>query len=282
MQNLEFRPMGIGDILDVTLRLYRSRFKSFALIALVAYVPYSILLVALPGNMALQQQAMENNVYVATSDYEYETSDPQVPDLEQMLFHMIPTLLFFVIVWPITQGALVNNISAGYLGKDIGAWECYKKAAPRFPKLLWTQILGSVIVCLGLILFVVPGVIFSLWFLLIPVVVMLEGVGGVKGLGRSRELMSGNLGKGFLISLVAGLLVAVIQWGVSYVVFMVPWPHTSMPVFLLNIIAGILIPIQLAPITLLYYDLRIRKEAFDLQMLSASMGEFGEIESAQV
>ncbi len=39
----EFRPMSIPDILDTTFRLYRDRFVTFLLIALVVYVPYSLL-----------------------------------------------------------------------------------------------------------------------------------------------------------------------------------------------------------------------------------------------
>ena len=39
----EFRPMSVSDILDTTFRLYRERFVTFLLIALVVYVPYSLL-----------------------------------------------------------------------------------------------------------------------------------------------------------------------------------------------------------------------------------------------
>ncbi len=39
----ELRPMGIGDILDVTFRLYRQQFLTFLLIALTVYVPYALL-----------------------------------------------------------------------------------------------------------------------------------------------------------------------------------------------------------------------------------------------
>ena len=39
----ELRPMGIGDILDVSLRLYRDRFATFLLICLALYVPYALL-----------------------------------------------------------------------------------------------------------------------------------------------------------------------------------------------------------------------------------------------
>ena len=44
-----------------------------------------------------------------------------------------------------------------------------------------------------------------------------------------------------------------------------------MRVFVQNLVNVLVLPIQTAPLILLYYDLRIRKEAFDLQMLSSAM-----------
>ena len=42
MSEVMLRPMGVGDILDATFRLYRANFVTFALIGLVAYVPYAL------------------------------------------------------------------------------------------------------------------------------------------------------------------------------------------------------------------------------------------------
>ena len=51
----------------------------------------------------------------------------------------------------------------------------------------------------------------------------------------------------------------------------IPWPYPFLRVFVQNLAQALLLPITTAPLTLLYYDLRIRKEAFDLQMLSSAM-----------
>ena len=59
---------------------------------------------------------------------------------------------------------------------------------------------------LGFVLLIVPGIIFSLWFYVLVPVVVLEGVTGTAALGRSRELMRGNLGKAFLVGFWQGLL----------------------------------------------------------------------------
>lgn len=115
--------------------------------------------------------------------------------------------------------------------------------------------------------------IFSLWFLLISPVVVLEGIGGSAALGRSRELMRGNLGKGFLLGLVVGILTAVIGGVFSALTVLALGPYSPLKVFLDNVFSGALLPIQTAPWILLYYDLRIRKEAFDLQKLAEALGQ---------
>ena len=40
-----------------------------------------------------------------------------------------------------------------------------------------------------------------------------------------------------------------------------------------HVVSAVLLPFQTAPAILFYYDLRIRKEAFDLQLLSRSLSD---------
>ena len=40
-----------------------------------------------------------------------------------------------------------------------------------------------------------------------------------------------------------------------------------------HVVSAVLLPFQAAPAILFYYDLRIRKEAFDLQLLSRSLSD---------
>ena len=54
---------------------------------------------------------------------------------------------------------------------------------------------------------------------------------------------------------------------------LVPWPHPAVGVFFQTVLQAFFLPIQTAPWILLYYDLRIRKEAFDLQKLAEAMGQ---------
>jgi hypothetical protein len=177
------------------------------------------------------------------------------------------------------QGALTKSVSEFYLGNEITVGQAYKFVLPKLLTLIGAGFLVSLIVFLGFIMCIVPGVIFSLWFALTTPSIIVENLRATKGMSRSKALASGNLGKVFCI----GLLVMLITWAIS-----IPFGMAGMIVGRIlfswnvllvdfinqffNLIGQILaIPIGAAAFILLYYDLRIRKEGFDLQMLAQAM-----------
>jgi hypothetical protein len=256
----ELRPMGIGDILDTTFRLYRQRFLTFLLIALAVYIPYAIL-------MGLSESS--GPAFTAGAG---PSAGPQLNPLGFSL-QMIGVAFFSLILFPLCLAAMVHNISASYLGETLSAGDCYARAMPRVLPLLGTQVIVGIVVMIGFLLFIVPGVIFSLWYYVVVPVVILEGAAGFRALGRSRELVRGNLGKAFVLGLVVFLLSAIFGGVLQGVAKFVPWPHPALATFALSILPALWLPIQTAPSILLYYDLRIRKEAFDLQQLSETLNQ---------
>jgi hypothetical protein len=249
--------MSVSDILDTTFRLYRERFVTFLLIALIVYVPFSLLATfVLPA-----QAAAAPHVRGAAPQFDWAGAS----------LGLAGVFVFAVIFLPLCSAALTHNISAAYLGKDLSAGDSYQRAVPRLAALIGTQFLAGIIVLVGFILLIVPGIIFSLWFYVLVPVVVLEGISSTTALGRSRELMRGNLGKAFLVGLLAGILAAIIAGILGFLIRLIPWPHPLLGVFFRNLANAVVLPIQTAPLILLYYDLRIRKEAFDLQMLSSAL-----------
>ena len=56
----------------------------------------------------------------------------------------------------------------------------------------WVGFLRGVIVLLGFICFIVPGIVFSIWFSFAPYVFIFEGKKGFEALKRSKELVKGK------------------------------------------------------------------------------------------
>lgn len=107
--------------------------------------------------------------------------------------------------------------------------------------------------------------------------IVLENLGGVDGLRRSWNLVRGSFWRVLAITFVLGLLVALIAQGPSFVISiganLLPWPAVGLALNLAaqSIIQILILPIEFAALTLLYYDLRIRKEGFDLQLLAQQL-----------
>ena len=253
---LELRPMGVGDILDTALRLYRSRLIPFLTIALIMYVPYTILVVLLNAEFAEPPQVVQGPF------------GPRVVESTgTTLVNALDGLLLFLFVLPLVQSAMMVNISATYLGEQIDAATSYRRAARRVLALLGTQWLAGIVIVIGYLLLIVPGIVFSLWYLILGPIVVLEGISGGRAMSRSKALMSGNLGKGFLLMLVVVLLNLALTWAVGYCVGLLG-RHLLLDGIVQNLLQAVLLPFSVAPSILLYYDLRIRKEAFDLQRLT--------------
>ena len=229
------------------------------LIALVVYLPYAILLSLLQGSGPV----------VAETD---PSMGPQVNG-NAVGLRMIGVGLFTLILMPLCTAALIHNISATYLGERLSAGDSYARAMPRVLPLLWTQFLVGVVVMLGILMFVVPGIIFSLWFSVAIPVVILESMAGFRAMGRSRQLVRGNLDKALKLGLAVFFLSFIFGMVINALVRFVPWPHPALATFVVSILPALWLPIQTAPSILLYYDLRIRKEAFDLEQLSAMMNQ---------
>jgi magnesium-transporting ATPase (P-type) len=256
----ELRPMGVGDILDTTFRLYRQRFLTFLLIALAVYLPYAILVSLLES---------------ATPAVVVQAGPAAQPQFSAQAFglRMVAMGLFWIILIPLSTAALIQNISASYLGERLSAGDSYARAMPRLLPMLGTQILVTLAVAIGFCLFVVPGIIFSLWFFVAIPVVILETKGGFRAMGRSRQLMKGNLDKALKLALALFLLSFIFGMVMNLLLRFVPWPHPALATFVASILPVLWLPIQTAPGILLYYDLRIRKEAFDLEQLSAMLNQ---------
>jgi hypothetical protein len=125
---------------------------------------------------------------------------------------------------------------------------------------------------------VVFTIVFALWFVFVSQVVVLERTGAIEALGRSRKLAKGNLLRILGMSLLILLLAVIFGWGVSFAVGLVlPYvtsTYTAQTV-LSSVFSGVvdllLSPLFAAAWILLYYDIRIRKEGFDLEMLASNL-----------
>lgn len=204
----------------------------------------------------------------------------------------VPGMVLGALLGFVAFGAITVTISDICLGNTPSVRRSYAKL---FKGRLWlhvflTGLLQMVVISLGILLLVVPGVILAIRLQFSSIAVVLERVWGRTVLKRSLALTKGQfwrltgifalamglmMGAFLLVLLIAALLGGVIgivggMTGMSTVDLQ---SVTGMGGALLAGIAteGFIFPFYFTGLILLYYDLRVRNESFDVAMLAEDM-----------
>jgi hypothetical protein len=251
--------MSTGMVLDKAFRLYGENFPLMVGISAIFSVP-TLLLSLL-------------TVRVFT---------PGVLDIRALLAVLIGslgTIIGFVFVYPLTIGATTKAVSERYLGNPVTIGAAMKEAWSSLGTLILNQLVVGVIVAVGFLLLIVPGILWTLSYSMIVPVTILEtrrrSLNRPEIRRRSWELVRDNRGKVFAIMFVIIVIQMLLGWGAQLVVNTIL--GTGSTALILggvssNLASIFIYPLQTIAITLLYYDLRIRKEGFDLEMLSHAIG----------
>lgn len=173
------------------------------------------------------------------------------------IISLVAALIMF---W--AQGALVllflNRES------DLSVKSAYKNAWPKYWSLLWISILATFITLGGFGLFVIPGLIFTVWFMFSMIVLMAEGERGIKALVKSREYVRNNfwlvVGRYLVIMilvLLAYIILGIITAGLT--------DSNIWSVILANLLMLFVIPALVIYQVLLYEDLKAAKGVVEVK-----------------
>ena len=158
------------------------------------------------------------------------------------------------------QGALIEAVSDVRDGRaDLSVSETYSRVRPKLGTIVVAGLLLGLAIGIGLVLFIVPGLILmTIWIAVIPAIV-LEGRGIGESFGRSWELVQGR----FWYVLLTVVLTILLWFGVSVVISLVLTPLRDWLAGLIQQIVGntIVIPFVVTVWTLAYYRLKSREEA---------------------
>jgi len=258
------RPLELGELLDRTFSLYRRFFLTFVMIAAVPYV-----LMFLAGQV-LGYTAVGVGARRAVPTF-------------TVLF-LIGALLMFLLyisAAAAAQAAGFFAVSEAYLGRPTTFADAYRQARGKLAVLIGTTIYVGLAVGAGFLLLIIPGLILVCRASVAIPAAIFEDLGPRAALSRSMELTKGFawraaaiLGLTMIVAFVAGFLIQFPIQIVSFVVKNTPaaavWNSLGEIGNLVSqCVAG---PIAFIATTLFYYDLRVRKEGFDLERLLVSIG----------
>lgn len=279
----DLRPLDFGEILDASLVIYRRHFGLFLRLAVITLAAPVVLF-----------------VYFGLRFVADFAQNPL-----RMLFVVPVGLLYYVASLVLTAGT-IRIISDSYLGRtaqlrdalSLGMSKIWPLIAVGLGKgivlaliMIGTGVVAAIVIPLTRTFGPVGGIVAvalvggGVWFAIYvacgygvttPVVVLEDLASSFDAFGRSWDLTRGFKLKVLGLAVVAFLLCNLIPSQVFQAVATAVMP-TARAIGVGLMVCSVVLPLILAPViasvvTLMYYDLRVRREAFDLQVLGQQLG----------
>ena len=261
----DVRPRGIGEILDAAVVLYRSRFGQLVRYTAIVVVPVQALLTI----VNLSAQADRFRVTINGS------SAPQLQSNRAQLGATFVVLLVGVLIHAFVAAVTTRIVADEYIGHAEPGAQAARTAARRFFIVLGVALLVGVCELVG-VLFCFVGLFAAqaLFAVSIPAVI-LERRGAFAAMGRSIELTRSHFWHVLGLVTTASLLGALLNVALATALNVwsargASWTAVVIAQGIVNSVAALLTaPFVAAAIVALYFDLRIRDEAFDVQLAMA-------------
>tara|TARA_Y100000780_G_C13630492_1_gene396299 strand:- start:240 stop:1088 length:849 start_codon:yes stop_codon:yes gene_type:complete len=246
----------LGDILNETFVIYGRHFAKFLGLAGAVQIPATLILLAPIENAA---------IYIILN-----------------LISLIALVSIF--------GATIYAVGQHYLTDSVTVVDCYRRLIWRLVSMAILAAIFAVITIMGLLLLSFVGVtlysfavatMLILGAYIVPAlvgpVVIIEGVKTIAALQRAFELARQNVMR-MSWDLLVFFLVAFGLGFVLFTPFILFFPSETDALSRTLVVVSLIAPAVVVPpvlsiaITLLYYDLRVRNEGFNIEKLSQEMG----------
>ena len=254
-------PKTLGGIFGSTFQIYGAGFLGIVIIVAVVQVPLS--LVGFWVDSVLERPMVE--LFGSFDPLVEPPFDPSSFDNASIIEELLPVLYWIGILiitsWLaliLMNGALIYGVSGQILERPIPVGRSYSFSLGRFGAMLGPSILAGLAVLLMAITIV--GIPFAIFFgvrwAFVYQTASLERCGPLAALARSSDLVRGNWWRVFGILLLIGILLAIANGIASGVVDRIPLVG---PILLL-VVAVLFAPVWIIAQTLLYHDLRVRRD----------------------
>lgn len=275
MAELDLRPLSLGEILDRTFSLYRRHFMLF--LGITAIPQLLILAVNLVQTMLIK-------IPVAVAQPPAEQWQSSAPS-GLMAFGIVGVLVgvvIYLVAYLFAQGGTVFAVSEIYLGRTTSIGASLGRMRGELLSLFGVVILNGLATMGATLFLIIPGIYVACRLIACVPAALLEDLGPRSSLERSFKLTKDFAGRAFVIY----LLYVILSWAAGS---LLTWPFLAgvaasknspemiriwlalvqVGSFIAQVLVGPFLTIATA---VFYYDLRVRKEAFDLQFMMNPTG----------
>jgi hypothetical protein len=270
------RPLDLGGTLDTALKICTRHARTLVLAVLVVVVPLEILsLVIAESTTSVYDVAsgvgLSGDTHVVYSDKGVYTAGQVAIAILAVLTSLLSTVACF------------KAVADAYLGRVPTPESSLRFAARRFPSALWMTIVMIILLIPAFLALILPGIWLAVAFSMGLPALLTEDERGFGALSRSFNLVKDHWWRVFLTLLVAFILVTVVQGILTAVLIALATSAFDSGSFTAHALAAvariiglaITTPVLSAVTAILYFDLRVRKEGFDLDLLADRLGDEG-------
>jgi hypothetical protein len=238
------QPHTLGSIIRSSFAIYFGNFLTVFIIYAIPLIPLQLIRIA-------------------------ATATDEPPVAIAIVFILLETMAGILVIFPATIA-----VSEVCLGMKPTVARSYSRAFASPGRLIGTYLLQMLVIIGGLLLLVIPGIIFSVWYFFVGPVVLVESLSGKAALRRSRELGKDYYLRNFGVYFVVVLIVIVANGIIGAIVGALVGGLSGSRALMLSLImisTDLVTPIFLVAIVLLYYDMRARKEGYGAAQLSEDL-----------
>ena len=251
VSDLNLRPRSVSEIVDGAFALYRRNSPQYILVTALGHAPLLLMQILVPQGTALAAGATLSSVLLTT----------------------LPIFAVSFVTYSLMSGIVVQLGSRYYLGEDADLARTIREIVPRLPALLVASMLKGMLYVAGILAFLVGYLYVVARYFAVSTVIVLEGRGPLAALGRSSVLSRQRKRHILNTLLLVGLIYGFLTLGVSLLASAFTGFAGSRVIQLVvaSLFTVVAYPVVALTEMLLYYDVRIRSEGFDLERMVTSL-----------
>lgn len=307
MQAVRLRPLRVGEILDVAIKIYWAHATTLFRLVAIVVAPVQALTV-----LILSSSLPASEAFFPQPTFEPSPQGPPLEidaaDIRTALVGVATVALLTLVATALASAACFKAIADSYLAHAPEWRNSLRIALRRIGSVLWVVILAALawlvlplaVVAAGAglaalvgqadaaLLVVIPGLlaafVVGVWlyvsFSVAVPALLTEDVRGRKALARSFRLIRGRWWPTFGLLVLGAILAAIVSNVVTVALTALTFTdlgEQTLARLIINAVGGTLAsvittPFQAAFVAVLYFDLRVRKEGFDLELLARNLG----------
>lgn len=254
MPPVALRPRSVTEIIDAAARLLRLHYKELVTAAALFLIPLAALQIIVIGDPTqMATRMVSGSFWIGLSVFS----------------------LVAVMVASLSTAATVVIVSESYIGHEVSISAAIQRVISRVWPLVAASLIQTIFVGVGFLLFIIPGIVFFAWTFAMPIIVLVERKDPMEAFSRSRNLARGSVPRIWGTILLAAIIVWVFSAIGSVILGLLANAGHFSAIANALVSAGIRIlvyPFFTVVTVLLYYDLRIRKEGYDLELMAQELG----------